>query len=278
MKHRPEPTVCVIGAGIMGSGIAARYALCGAAVELVESDDALRESAPFRIRFGRHMLAHAAELGYVGLDTARAAADRISVVKHPGQALSGVDLVLEAIHDDVGAKHDVYRALSGTLRPDTVVASTTAALSIRELSRGAPNPTRFLGWHWAFPSLALTFCEIIPGPHTAPSVIDWTVRIARRMGLAATVVDEGTEPGFVLNRIWYAMLDAARAVTAEGTATEDAIDRLFEASQRWPKGPFRVDREDADVLGTDAWPPLTVAALSAPMTHADFLPPAPTNG
>jgi 3-hydroxybutyryl-CoA dehydrogenase len=270
--------VCVIGAGVMGAGIAARYAAAGATVELVERDDGLRDSAPFRVRCARHGLAHAASLGYVSVAAARAAADRITVVAAPGESLGEADLVLEAIHDDVAAKHAVYRSIEPVLRDDTVVASTTAALSVRELSRGAPDPSRFLGWHWAFPSLAVTFCEIIPAPGTATEVVEWTVRLARRMGLAATVVEEGTRPGFVLNRIWYAMMDEARAILAEGSVTEDVVDRLYETSQRWPKGPCRVDREDADVVGDDAWPALTVAALGAPLDASEFRPPEVARG
>jgi 3-hydroxybutyryl-CoA dehydrogenase len=269
--------VSVVGAGVMGAGIAARYALCGATVELAEADPSLRESAPFRIRFGRHMLAHAAALGYVSLERARAAAERITVVARPGEALSDVDLVLEAIHDDVQAKHAVYANLGRLIREDTIVASTTAALSVAALARGAPDPARFLGWHWAFPSLALAYCEIIPAPATNPAVIEWTVRVGRRLGLAATIVEEGTRPGFALNRIWYAMLDEARAITGEGAATEDAIDRLYETSQRWPKGPFRVDREDADVLSEDPWPPLAVAGLAVPLAPHEFRPPPVTD-
>ena len=272
-----RPTVCVVGAGIMGTGIAARYALCGARVELSESDPALRESAPFRLRFGPHLLAHAASLGHVSVARAREAAERIAVVEHPGTALREVDLVLEAIHDDVPAKHAVYAGLAAVVRPDTVVASTTAALSVAELARGAPDPKRFLGWHWAFPSLALTYCEVIPAPHTDPAVVAWTVRVARRMGLSATQVGEGSRPGFALNRIWYAMADEARAVVAEGVVSEDAIDRLYETSQRWPRGPMRVDREDADVMGDDPWPALTVAALQVPLLREEFRPPVPAD-
>lgn len=274
MTSPRAPQVCVVGAGIMGSGIAARYALCGADVELVETSPALRRTASFRVRFGRHMLAHAAALGHVSVRDARLAADRIAVVDRPGAAVGQVDLVLEAIHDDVAAKQAVYRSLEPVLRPDTVVATTTAALSVRQLSEASPDPTRFLGWHWAFPALALTFCEVIPGPSTDSDVLAWAVRVARRIGLSATVVDEGTKPGFVLNRIWYAMLDEARAITAEAVANEDAVDRLFEASQRWPKGPFRVDREDADVLGEDPWPALSVAAFGSPVSAPEFRPPS----
>jgi 3-hydroxybutyryl-CoA dehydrogenase len=262
----------------MGTGIAVRCALSGATVELSEQNPSLRDSAPFRLRFARHMVAHAASLHYVELQGAREAAERIHVVDRPGGALRDVDLVLEAIHDDVDAKHAVYRALGPLIRPDTIVASTTAALSIATLSTAAPDPARFLGWHWAFPSAALTYCEIIPAPSTGAAVLDWTVRVARRIGLSATVVDEGARPGFALNRIWYAMMDEARAILAEGAASEDAIDRLYETSQRWPKGPCRVDREDADVLGADAWPELTVAALAVPLDAEEFRPPAPSRG
>jgi 3-hydroxybutyryl-CoA dehydrogenase len=262
----------------MGTGIAVRYSLCGATVELSERDRSLRESAPFRLRFARHMIAHAASLDYVDLARAREAADRIHVVDRPGAALRDVDLVVEAIHDDVEAKHAVYRALAPLVRSDTVVASTTAALSIATLSMAAPDPERFLGWHWAFPSAALTYCEIIPAPRTSRPVLDWTLRVARRMGLSPTIVEEGTRPGFTLNRIWYAMMDEAREILAEGAASEDAIDRLYETSQRWPKGPCRVDREDADVVGADAWPELTVAAFAVPLDAEEFRPPELAHG
>ena len=79
-------------------------------------------------------------------------------------------------------------------------------------------------------------------------------------------------------RIALAMMDEAREILAEGAASEDAIDRLYETSQRWPKGPCRVDREDADVVGADAWPELTVAAFAVPLDAEEFRPPERAHG
>ena len=272
---RGRPSACVVGAGLMGTGIAARLALAGIDVEFVEADPGRRSNAAFRLRFGRHLIAHAASVGIVSIEAALAAAERVSVVDRPGQALSGVDLVLEAVYDDVAVKHSLYRSLPDELlRPDTVVASTTAALSVAELAAAAPDPRRFLGWHWAFPPVVVTYAEIIPAPATAPEIVAWTVRVARRLGKAATIVREGSRPGFALNRVWYAMMDEARAAVAEGVASEDVIDRQYETSQRWPKGPFRIDREDADVVGCDPWPALTAATLEATISAEEFRPPS----
>lgn len=267
------PSACVVGAGFMGAGIAARLAVAGVVVELVETDDALRANLPFRLRFGRHLLAHAASLRLITPEAALAAAERIHPVARPGDALEAVDLVLEAVPDDVSTKQTVYRTLGELLTPRTIVASTTAALSIAELSTAAPDPRRFIGWHWAFPPLVVSYAEIIPAPRTAPDVVDWTVRIARRLGKAPTIVNEGSKPGFALNRVWYAMMDEARRIAAEGAATEDVIDRQYETSQRWPRGPFRIDREDADVVGADPWPALSVASLEATVAAREFEPP-----
>jgi 3-hydroxyacyl-CoA dehydrogenase len=258
----------------MGTGIAARLALAGILTELVETNAKRRYGTGFRLRFGKHLLGHAVSLGYISLDAAISAANRLHIVETPGDALRDVDLVIEAVPDDVQAKHLVYRKIvERTTRPDTIVASTTAAVPIAALSPGSPDPTRFLGWHWAYPSLAVPYTEVIPGPETSSSVVDWTIRIAQRLGKSPTVVHDGRKPGFGLNRIWYAMMDEARAITAEGSATEDVVDRQFETSQLWPKGPFRVDREESDVVGTSPWPMCTVASLDVIVSPSEFRPP-----
>lgn len=268
------PTARVVGAGIMGAGIAARFAIAGVQVELVERDPVVRAGAPFRIRFGRHMVGHATSLGHISIDVALAAAERISIVATPGEAFEAADFTLEAVIDDVATKHDVYRSLTGLVHERSIVASTTAALPIEELAIAAPNPERFIGWHWAFPSLVVTYAEVIPASRTADETIAWTVRTARRLGKSPTIVRDGSRRGFALNRIWYAMMDEARALVEEGVATEDAVDRQYETSQRWPRGPFRIDREDDDVVGRDPWPELTVASFGLSIDSFD-LPPTP---
>ncbi len=234
-------TVGVIGAGVMGAGIARVFAVGGDRVVLVDVADAVLDRARTTIRSGRFGLEGATERGLLDepVDTVEA---RISFASDL-DAVAACDLVIEAVPEDLDVKTSLFRGLDARCGPDTILASNSSGLPIAAMAAATGRPDRVIGWHWASPAQVMAFAEIVVTEQTSEATTATVVAAADRLGKHPIVVRDHPETwGYVANRIYMAAMREAQAVVADGVAAEADVDRLLVDCYRWPVGPFTMMR------------------------------------
>ena len=240
-------TILVVGAGIMGHGFAQFFAQTGLRVILIDRTEALLERARSMIA---HNLEYMVELGEIESVRAESVLQKIRYSTAFEQEARGSDFVLEAVVEDLATKKDVFRRLGKTAPSDTILASNTSSYDINEFSRVTAHPERVIGTHWFFPPQITPCVEIIPAELTSREVIDRTIGFMEQIGKAPTSC--ASSPGFVANRIQYAMVAEAMTIVDEGLATAEEVDRIVKTSfgfRLGAYGPFEI----CDQAGLDTY-------------------------
>jgi 3-hydroxyacyl-CoA dehydrogenase len=233
--------IAVVGAGVMGAGIAQVLAVAGFRVTMQDLSDGLIDRARQRIESGRFGLARGVEKGKLTADQAAAARSNLSGTSDLALACRDADLVLEAVPEDLGLKVELFRQLSAITPPHAILASNTSGFPIAALAGATDRPAYVIGWHWASPPPAMALAEIVVHSGTAPAVRDAVVEVARRAGKNPQVVrDQPLVWGFVANRILAAVIREAEQIVAEEVATREQVDALVKDCFRWPAGPFQI--------------------------------------
>jgi 3-hydroxyacyl-CoA dehydrogenase len=237
----PIERVAVVGAGVMGSGIAQVLAVAGYAVRLHDLDSAALARAIERIETGRFGLARGVERGKLTADAAAAARDRITTTADLAVAGADADLVLEAVYEDLALKVRVFGELDRIAPPGAILASNTSGYPISALAGATRRPALVIGWHWASPPPVMALAEIVVHAGTADAAREAVVAIARRAGKNPQVVrDQPTAWGFVANRVLKAVIEESERIVAEEVATREQVDALLRDCFRWPVGPFEM--------------------------------------
>lgn len=231
-------TIGVLGAGVMGGGIAQVTATGGYRTVCYDIDpDALltgREHATT----GRFGLDRGVERGKLTKAEADAALARLEF-GNSFDAAAACDLVIEAVPERLDLKIRVFRDLDGAARPETILASNTSGFPIQALAAATDRPERVVGWHWASPAPVMKLAEIVRTHATADGTVESVRQVASRCGKNPVVVkDTAMAWGFVSNRVYFAMVAEAQKVVNEGIATPDEVDRIMMDCFRWPSGPF----------------------------------------
>ena len=233
-------TVGVLGAGVMGAGIAQVAAEAGLEVLLHDPVDGVSERALERIG---GFLARKTEKGQLTEADADAARARIRSIAKVGE-LAGADVVIEAIPEKLKLKRDAFKRLDADAPTGTILASNTSSLSIAQIAAATAHPERVVGMHFFNPVPLMALVEVIPGPMTAADVVDRVALLARR--LAKTPVVAADTPGFIVNRVQRALYLEAFRIHEEGVASLSIIDDAMR-QLGFRLGPFEL----ADVVGTD---------------------------
>ncbi|MGE0555272.1 MAG: 3-hydroxyacyl-CoA dehydrogenase family protein [Gemmatimonadales bacterium] len=240
----PAPRVeriAVIGAGVMGAGIAQVFASAGYQVRLNDLSDAVLDRAMRRIEEGHFGLRRGVEKGKLSVEQADTARRAITTTTDLALTCRDADLVLEAVPEDLGLKVALFARLAELTRPDCILASNTSGYPIIALAGASGRPAQVIGWHWASPAPVMALAEIVVHGGTAPAVRDAVVEIARRCGRHPQVVrDQPLAWGFVANRILAAVFREAEQIVAEEVATREQVDALVKDCFRWPVGPFEM--------------------------------------
>jgi 3-hydroxybutyryl-CoA dehydrogenase len=232
----------VIGAGVMGSGIAQVTATAGYATVCVDLDPAALERAREHVTTGRYGFERAVERGKPTRDDADAALARLELSSSFADAASA-DVVIEAVPERLDLKIRVFRQLDEAAPPATILASNTSGFSIAAIAAATDRPDRVIGWHWASPAPVMRFAEIVRTRTTSDETIRTVCDLATACRKNPVVVnDVDTKWGFVANRIYGAALDEARAVVAEGVAKPEEVDQLMMDCFGWPTGPYTMIR------------------------------------
>jgi 3-hydroxyacyl-CoA dehydrogenase len=233
-----ELRVGVIGAGVMGSGIAQACATAGCPTTCYDVSREALERARASVRSGRYGFERAVERGKLARGEAEAALARLAFTASFEEA-AAAELVIECVPEDLALKIETFRALDRQAPPSAILASNTSGFPIAALAAATARPERVIGWHWASPPVVMRLAEIVVTPRTGAEAVRAVSELARRCGKNPVVVkDAPTSWGFVANRVYGAMLREAQRVVAEGVATPEQVNELMVDCFRWPVGPF----------------------------------------
>jgi len=229
----------VIGAGTMGRGIVMCLANAGVAVQWVDNNPQMLEQALTSVA---DTYAHSVRQGRI--DQAEAD-DRIArVTTAPDYAaIRDVDLVIEAVYENLELKQKIFRELDALLKPEAILASNTSALDIDAIAAVTRRPQQVLGLHFFSPAHIMKLLEIVRGAQTAPAVLEAALALGKRMGKVSIVA--GNCPGFIGNRMLRTYTHEARKMLLEG-AFPHQVDAALQGFG-FAMGPFRM----YDVVGVD---------------------------
>ncbi|SFF79237.1 3-hydroxybutyryl-CoA dehydrogenase [Novosphingobium sp. CF614] len=234
-------TVGIIGAGIMGSGIAQTVA--GKGMDVILTDISLENAEKGKAGIGKGLAKLVARDKLTQAD-ADALLARIAPVADYS-AMSGCDLIIEAATEREEIKLRIFEAAGKVLGETAIMASNTSSIPITRMAAGSPDPARFCGLHFFNPVPVMGLVEVIPGLATAPDTVDRMKAFGEKLG--KTVVLAGDEPGFVVNRILCPMVNEAIFVLGAGIGSVEDIDAGCRIGLNHPMGPLTL----ADFVGLD---------------------------
>lgn len=232
----------VMGAGVMGSGIAQVMAIAGHEVTCYDLAPEAAAKGREIVEAGRFGLKGAVERNKLSGVEAAAALARITFTSEL-DAIYAADLVIEAVPERLDLKVKVFRDLDRGCGAATILASNSSGFPISALSAATDRPDRVLGWHWASPAPVMKLAEIVRAPDTSDATVNLVVGLARNAGKNPVVVKDAPQSwGYVANRVYFAMVREAARVVQEGVATREEVDQLMVDCYRWPTGPFGMTR------------------------------------
>ncbi len=261
----PPSTVSIVGAGTMGAGLAVQFARHGVAVTLIDHRESNLADAEGAIADAT------AFLRAEGLLAASASpAERIERSLDVADGVADAEFVLETVSEDRERKRAVFETVAGAAPDDAVLASNTSGIPITELGTFVPDPERVVGCHWWNPPYLLPLVEVVRGAETSTDVIDRTAGYVEGVGREPIVVERDV-PGFVWNRIQFAVLRECTQLVADGVASVEDVERAVRdgyALRTAAVGPF----ETADLSGLelfrdvadDLYPHLSTATEAGP--------------
>jgi 3-hydroxybutyryl-CoA dehydrogenase len=242
IEEKNVRTVLVIGAGIMGTGIAHVAALGGFNTILNDVSEELLQKAREQIRIE---MQKGVDLGKTDRDSVAGALNRLAVDSVLDRAAKDADLVIEAVPEKIELKLEVFAQIDKVCRLHTVFASNTSALSITEIAGSTNRPERFIGMHFFNPVHKMKLVEIVRGLRTSDETYRVAESVSRKMGKETVEVKES--PGFVTSRMNALIGNEAFYMLQEGVASARDIDKALKLGLNHPMGPF----EMIDLVGLD---------------------------
>jgi 3-hydroxybutyryl-CoA dehydrogenase len=233
--------VFVIGAGLMGHGIAQVSAAAGKQVTLADRTVEIADKGRARIAGN---LARQVEKGKLAQADADAILGRIATVAGPDGA-AGHGIVIEAVFEDEAIKRETWQALSAAADPEAVFASNTSSISITALATATDRPARFIGLHFFSPVPVMKLIEIIRGLETDDATHAAAVAFAEELG--KTVIESHDYPGFLVNRMLGPFINEAVFALMDGTGSAEHIDTGAKLGLNHPMGPLEL----SDFIGND---------------------------
>jgi 3-hydroxybutyryl-CoA dehydrogenase len=240
--------IAVVGAGLMGHGIAQEFAVAGYDVSLTDTNSEVLEGAIERIRMN---LQRMVTLELVDSEKALAAPERISTTPDLSVAVSDVDVVIEAASENLGLKQRLFGEMDRICRPDTILASNSSSFMPSELNPQVTHRGRVLVAHYFNPPHFLPIVELVRGPETDEAVVDTMRALLLGIGKHPAVVNKEAR-GFVGNRLQLALFREALSIVEQGIAGADDVDTVVRygfGRRLAAAGPFEI----ADAAGSDLW-------------------------
>jgi 3-hydroxybutyryl-CoA dehydrogenase len=247
--------IAVVGAGLMGHGIAQVFALAGHDVTITDTFTPNLETVKTRI---------SANLRDLGDDPA--AVERVRPVDDFATAVRDADYVVEAILEDLPLKQKLFAEVESHVRPDTILASNTSVMPITQIMQNLTRRERALGTHWWNPPFLVPLVEVIGTEWTSPQAIEWTMALHAAAGKQPAHVKKDV-PGFIGNRLQHALWREAVSLVERGICDAETVDTVIKAAfgrRLAVLGPL----ENADLVGTD----LTLAIHNTVLPDIDSRP------
>lgn len=234
-------SIAVVGAGQMGTGIAALSLLSGCAVVLVDMVDDVLNNAKAYID---NQIQKQVDKGLLNNEQHQWMLLNIHYSKN-FHDLVDHDLILEAVSEDLNIKAAVFNEINQYRNPQTIVASNTSSLSITRLASMIQHPDKVIGIHFMNPPLLMPLVEVIPGLHTTQETVNVAAGWVQQMNKTPILCKD--RPGFVVNRLLIPMLNEAVLMLDEGIARPEDIDKAMQLGANHPMGPLAL----ADLIGLD---------------------------
>jgi 3-hydroxybutyryl-CoA dehydrogenase len=233
-----KPRIAVIGAGLMGHGIAQVFALAGHDVTVYDAVEASLKTVRDRI---------AANLRDIDADVT--AYERVRPLGDLAEAVREADYVVEAAPEDLSLKQKLFADIETHARPDTILASNTSVIPITDILQGLKHRERALGTHWWNPPFLVPLVEVIGTEWTSPQAIEFTMKLHADAGKTPAHVKKDV-PGFIGNRLQHALWREAISLVERGICDAETVDTVIKAAfgrRLAVLGPL----ENADMVGTD---------------------------
>ena len=233
--------IFVVGAGLMGSGIAQNAITTGYTVTLNDQNMAALERAKAGIE---KALNREVEKGRMAAEDCAAALARLSL-DATIESAKDADLVIEAIYENLEAKQAVFKGLEDVCPAHTIFASNTSSISLTALAAATKRPDRVVGMHFFSPVPKMRLCEVIFGLLTAEDVLHQIKEVGEQMGKTLILSDD--KPGFIVNRALLPMLNEACVIVGSNIGSVEDMDNGMKLGCNHPMGPLEL----ADMIGLD---------------------------
>ncbi|KOS68817.1 3-hydroxybutyryl-CoA dehydrogenase [Lysinibacillus contaminans] len=235
-------TIGVVGAGSMGAGIANLAALNGFNVVLRDIEDRFLEGALARLD---KFMSKSVERGKMTEEEKQEALGRIQTTTKL-EDLKDVDVVIEAVLEDLDLKKDVFSQLDEIVREDVILATNTSSMSITEIAAATKRPDRVAGMHFFNPAQLMKLVEVVRGYETSDDTVSSLRVLSAQLKKEVVEVKKDT-PGFIVNRIMIPQFIEAIRLLEEGVASAEDIDKAVKFGLNYPMGPFELQ----DYAGVD---------------------------
>ncbi len=231
----------IIGAGTMGHGIALVSAKAGYDVILNDIKDEFVKKGVASIQ---KFIDKSIEKGRMTPEEKQSILGRIHGTTNL-EDLKDADLIIEAIIEETKAKKDLFKTLDSLCKKDTIFASNTSTIPITDLASATKRPDRFIGMHFMNPVPLMKLVEVIRGLRTSQETATTIMHLAEKLEKTPIEVNDG--PGFISNRVLFAMINEAIFCLQDGTGTVQSIDNVMKLGMNHPMGPLEL----ADLIGLD---------------------------
>lgn len=236
-------TVCIVGAGTVGSQLAFQCALNGLPVHLTSRS---QETIDKGVANTTRLLRRRVEKGTLQESECEGAIGRVTTTTDLARAIADADIMVEAVAERLDVKEDIFRQADAAAPSHTILATTSSTIEIQKLAPHTGRPDRCINAHFFNPVLLMDLVEVVRGPQTSPETVAATMAFAHRVGRFPVLVQKESY-GFIVNRIIFTAIREALRLVDEGAATAEDIDEACTRGLNWPMGPVKL----ADFIGLD---------------------------
>jgi len=254
--------ISILGTGTMGRGIAYLSAVAGYDTVMFDADASALDGARAAID---SILRKGVEKGKLAESAVAEASARLQLIPELEPAVSGADLIIEAVPESFELKVDLFAQADLFCGVDTILATNTSSISITQLASNVERRDRFVGMHFFNPPQVMKLIEIVRGERTSDDTVEQVRAVAEKMGKTPIVVRDS--PGFATSRLGVVIGLEAMRMLEEGVASAEDIDRAMELGYNHPMGPLRL----TDLVGLDVR--LGIAEYLAANLDPRFEPP-----
>ncbi len=235
--------IAVVGTGVMGSGIAQVFAMKGYKVNILDISEEILKKALQNIEWSLNKFV---EKKRIRKEDAEAALSRIKPTTLYEEAVRDIDLMVEAVPENIELKKEVFRKVDALAPPHAILASNTSTLSITEMGRATNRPDKVIGMHWFNPPQLMQLIEVVKGENTSDETVDKIMEVAKSLGKTPILCRKDVR-GFIVNRILGLVFNEAFWTYYRKEASIEGIDSSVKYSGGFPMGWFEL----CDYVGLD---------------------------